>query len=510
MKLYFLNGSRSGERLELSGREISIGRETDNDVVIETAGVSRYHAKLTTDSAGDWLIKDLGSTNGSKVNKIPVEGEKLLAEGDTITLGDQNFRITELKAVSGNASPAAVIPVVDSAPAEKSEQAGTQPAVKKIVFEPLPKKTAPPVSASPPEPVAGETGKKSSAAAETDSGAKTIPVITVKDLSEGAADIFGASRKTVKTGRKTSALPAGKQLFNILFYLVLLVGVAGFVFWFLSSRRDGKKTVGITVTAEKEIPLVLDYVKEVVAKDNVFRFSLLIENHTATFAIDDLKSDRHYNKVIEEVKPEFLKSLRTAVENTGFMTLPPVSFGSAVNNLDTTRKLAIALNNRYNSIVIRNNSAPTSFEDIEGAIEDFADGYDLLTFAMTPEELQKRAKASFVRAEEYYANRNANSANLLEAERRYKLTIDYLDQFSPKPEIWKIARKRYAEVEALRKKRWTELLYEVERLERLDKLKEAVEVLNEMILLAPEGSKAYKWARLRINRLSEAARERKK
>jgi hypothetical protein len=264
------------------------------------------------------------------------------------------------------------------------------------------------------------------------------------------------------------------------------------------------------VSKNKKIPLVLHYVKTKITKDNIFRFSLLIENNSAKFTIDDVKSDRHRNETIKDIKPEFIKALKTAIEGTGFMDLSPVSKGSAVNNLDETRKMTIALNKKYNSITIQNNSAPTSFEDIEDAIKDFTDGYDLLTFAMSPKELQKQAKESFAKAEEYYANRKAKSANLLAAERRYKITIDYLNQFSPKPKIWDQARRRYAEVKAMRKELWKELDYERERLERLAKYKDAIEVLNEMKQLTIEGSKEEKWVRKRVTRLSEALKARKK
>ena len=34
-----------------------------------------------------WTVRDLGSTNGTKLNGVRVEGEQLLANGDTIMLG---------------------------------------------------------------------------------------------------------------------------------------------------------------------------------------------------------------------------------------------------------------------------------------------------------------------------------------------------------------------------------------------------------------------------------------
>ena len=518
MKIYFLNGSRNGQKIQLSGERIRIGRETDNDITLETDGVSRYHAELIKLADENWQLKDLGSTNGSKINKELVKGEKALVEGDIVTLGDQHFRYGEKKAEApgipviqpGEKIPAdnKVVPIIETPAVEKNTE--IPPPVQKIIFEPLPKKAQ----------HADETVKKSIPPIiepmKTEQIIETVkpnpeePLMTAKELSESAANIFGTQKKKPKTEKQDSTPAVRKHLFNALFYLVLLVGVVIFVFWFLNSNNENKRTTAVTTVKEKEIPLMLYYVKDKISKDNVFRFSLLIENNVANFVIDDLESDRHYNKTIKNIKPEFSRALKNSIKDTGFMNLQPISRGSAVNNLDEIRQMTIALNNKYNSITIQNNSAPASFQEIERAIEDFADAYDLLTFAMTPEELQKRAKTSFAKAEEYYANRAAMPGNLLEAERRYKMTVDYLDQFSPKPEMWDIASKRYAEVKAMRHKRWDELRYEVERLERLGKIKDVIEALDEMIQLADQDSEAYKWARKKKNRFSERLNERKK
>jgi len=516
MKIYFLNGLRSGEEFELSGDEFSIGRELNNDVVVETEGVSRYHAKLFKQADGNWLLEDLDSLNGCKVNDKLIKGEKALKVGDIITLGDQSFRMdadAEQAEAGTNPGEIPIIqPVKNQKPSPVIEPVSAKnaaPTVKKIVFQPMPKK-APETDMkdSDPKPVIGTVKPK--AVEKTEPEVETTPEMTAKELSASADNIFGQKGKTPKPEKKNNEPAVKKHLFNVMFYLVLLVGVAAFVFWFLNSNGEIKKTQIVHPGKNVKIPLVLYYVKTKVTKDNVFRFSLLIENNDAKFTIDDLKSDRHRNEVLKDIKPEYVRALKKAIENTGFMDLQPVSRGSAVNNLNETREMTIALNNKMNSITIQNNSAPTSFEDIEEAINEFADAYDLMTFAMTPEELLRRGKESFVKAEEYYANRKAQSANLLAAERRYKITIDYLSQFTPKPKEWDVAKKRYAEVKAMREKLWGELTYEVERLERLDKLKEAIEVLNEMLDLAPEGSKAKKWARTRITRLSETLKMRKK
>ena len=93
MKLFFINGPRSGEHLELSGKEVSLGRETDNDVTIEVGGASRYHAKLIKHDDDVWYLKDLGSTNGCKVNAKLIKEERELKNGDIIALGDQILRV---------------------------------------------------------------------------------------------------------------------------------------------------------------------------------------------------------------------------------------------------------------------------------------------------------------------------------------------------------------------------------------------------------------------------------
>ncbi|MCK4982356.1 MAG: FHA domain-containing protein [Victivallaceae bacterium] len=511
MKIYFINGLLKGEQVELFGKEMSIGRETDNNIVIVADGLSRYHAELIKQDNGNWLINDLGSTNGCRVNKELIEGERLLKEGDIVALGDQSFRVGRKK--TKTKSKPSAIPVIQPVKETPKDKKDKTPAVKKIVFEPIPKKTAKAPGAakksSGPKPII-ETVKNEVVVDKAKPEAEKSPLVTAKELSESAANIFGEQAKAPKADKKDFVPTAKKHLFNIMFYLILLVGVVAFVFWFLSTNKEIKKQNIVPASRNKKIPLVLYYVKTKITKGNVFRFSLLIENNIAKFTIDDLKSDRHHNETIKNIKPEFIKAMKLAIEDTGFMELQPVSRGSAVNNLDETRKMTIALSKKYNSITIQNNSAPTSFEDIEVAIEEFADGYDLLTFAMPPHELQKRAKESFAKAEEYYANRSAKAGNLLAAKRRYKITIDYLNQFSPKPKIWNIARKRYAEVESMRSKRYDELKYELERLERLTKIKEAIEVLNEMKELTPTDEPLYKRLNLKISILSQRLNARKK
>jgi len=55
--------------------------------VISDPGASRRHATITLDDGGEYVLTDLGSTNGTIVNDEPV-GEHVLSDGDRITIGN--------------------------------------------------------------------------------------------------------------------------------------------------------------------------------------------------------------------------------------------------------------------------------------------------------------------------------------------------------------------------------------------------------------------------------------
>lgn len=77
-----------GRRLLLSPRGATIGRSRGCDIVLEDAGVSRRHAKVSPSDQG-WMIEDLHSTNGVSVNGQRLGGAStILRDGDRIELGN--------------------------------------------------------------------------------------------------------------------------------------------------------------------------------------------------------------------------------------------------------------------------------------------------------------------------------------------------------------------------------------------------------------------------------------
>jgi len=81
-------------RVSLSGKTVSLGRQSANDLVVAEAGVSRKHAEVFEGEDGFYL-RDLGSTNGTRVNGKRISAEPyLLSDGDDILLGASQTPVT--------------------------------------------------------------------------------------------------------------------------------------------------------------------------------------------------------------------------------------------------------------------------------------------------------------------------------------------------------------------------------------------------------------------------------
>ncbi len=85
-----MSGAEQGRVFELHSGRLTLGRATENDVVITADGVSRVHALLVK-SDGAWFIRDNNSKNGIYVNGQQVK-ESWLETGDVVQLGTFLFR----------------------------------------------------------------------------------------------------------------------------------------------------------------------------------------------------------------------------------------------------------------------------------------------------------------------------------------------------------------------------------------------------------------------------------
>ena len=82
---------RKGGIIPVQG-ELNIGRKNTNHLILEDQFVSGNHVKVFVRNT-DYMIEDMGSTNGTKVNDVRLEERAILRAGDEIEVGSAVFKV---------------------------------------------------------------------------------------------------------------------------------------------------------------------------------------------------------------------------------------------------------------------------------------------------------------------------------------------------------------------------------------------------------------------------------
>ena len=77
----------NGRVVTVSPPRVVVGRSRDCDLQVDDGNVSRRHFELRREGEDEWVVVDLGSTNGTEVNGRRVDGRKQLGDGDRIVIG---------------------------------------------------------------------------------------------------------------------------------------------------------------------------------------------------------------------------------------------------------------------------------------------------------------------------------------------------------------------------------------------------------------------------------------
>ena len=88
-----LLNAATGETFTLAAERTVIGREQDCDVIILDPSVSRRHAEILHSDSG-WLVRDTGSTNGTKINGVATTQSRIYS-GDVLDLGKTRLEFQE-------------------------------------------------------------------------------------------------------------------------------------------------------------------------------------------------------------------------------------------------------------------------------------------------------------------------------------------------------------------------------------------------------------------------------
>ncbi len=85
-KLIILSEQFRGKSFDLTGEKYSVGRIDQREICIKDPTVSTYHCEFIK-KGSTYILKDCGSTNGTRINNIPISGEQELQSSDILQIG---------------------------------------------------------------------------------------------------------------------------------------------------------------------------------------------------------------------------------------------------------------------------------------------------------------------------------------------------------------------------------------------------------------------------------------
>ncbi|MFB7273651.1 FHA domain-containing protein [Streptomyces sp. NPDC056244] len=86
-KLVVSEGSLTGTTVALQGQTITLGRAHDSTIVLDDDYASSRHARIYPDRDGQWIVEDLGSTNGTYLDRTRLTTPTPIALGAPIRIG---------------------------------------------------------------------------------------------------------------------------------------------------------------------------------------------------------------------------------------------------------------------------------------------------------------------------------------------------------------------------------------------------------------------------------------
>ncbi|MFG2990792.1 FHA domain-containing protein [Streptomyces sp. NPDC048257] len=86
-KLVVSEGILTGTTVALAGQTITLGRAHDSTIVLDDDYASSRHARIYPDRDGQWIVEDLGSTNGTYLDRTRLTTPTPIPPGAPIRIG---------------------------------------------------------------------------------------------------------------------------------------------------------------------------------------------------------------------------------------------------------------------------------------------------------------------------------------------------------------------------------------------------------------------------------------
>ena len=183
-RLGMRSGPSSGKEYILEKSELFVGRDLNNDIVINDPEVSRRHARFFLQGTF-YVLEDLGSTNGTFINGQRLAAPYPLRPGDVITFGeriDVGFdQVVEDQGATVVSTPSrpADIPYQAPIPGQAVQQSASQGYETAPAYAPPPTRPLSQSSAPVHEDFAGQVPYQEDVVVKPASRRRTIMIIAI-------------------------------------------------------------------------------------------------------------------------------------------------------------------------------------------------------------------------------------------------------------------------------------------------------------------------------------------
>ncbi|MDC0715014.1 FHA domain-containing protein [Stigmatella sp. ncwal1] len=113
--LYVEKGPGSGQLIPVNQGVLVIGRASACDLRLQHPSISRRHVQLVR-TGERFILRDLGSQNGTFINRVKIEGDTELRAGDELTLGNS---VLKLRGAGGASTVAQTTAAPEASPARR-------------------------------------------------------------------------------------------------------------------------------------------------------------------------------------------------------------------------------------------------------------------------------------------------------------------------------------------------------------------------------------------------------
>ena len=462
-RLTVLAGPEEGRDFAFERIEITIGRTMENDVVLPDPGISRQHLSIR-DKGGAYILKDLGSSNGTLLNGRKVL-EEVLKSGDVITIGGAKvrFEAEESKASRPARKPARQRrPAVSRAPGRKAQKkmTPTRPAKQSgavIRSAGMRKRTDPRAKKESGRPA--EAPVRSGPRGERPAGKGAGPLTEL--VAKGVAWFKGLNK------RMQIILIAVAGLFFLLIVIKLFQGGRDFVRG-STDHSDEEFVAGEYDSDGEPLSYGLGPVTILCREKATFKFKYANGRATMTYAVAGIDNKQE-----------------VAIQLNGMLVgHAPVTLGKWSDYLRLNLPRKHLLENEENSITFLN---MVNYNNSD-AEENWAVEVDSIEETPLPPPDKEAAAEAFKIAKERYKTKNVAPPNLFRSLEYFKKARDYLELIPEenRPEIYLEANEMVQKIEKELEKRFRDYRFEAEREKNRNRLDKAKNIYRQLMLTFPD------------------------